>query len=361
MSLYYHSDARLIQNSIGVYMLGLAVAQLFYGPLSDFYGRTKVLYVGLSIYLASSVVLFISSSFDVLLYFRVFQGIGACAGMVIARAIISDRLDSVGASMLYLMIFPVIGVSPAISPLIGEAISWIFGFKACFLFLILFSFSSLLLCIFKLDESLDLSNRKSFSLKNLFANVVFVVKNRSFMYFALLACFGYGEYFAYLVESSFLLEKFGMDKENVWMAYALLSGFYIVGNLAAKYLSPKIGLIPTMAIGIYMFFFGCSAFAVQFYIVNNSLFLVLFCMVFVAMANGFLMPIAIAKGVASCEEVAGSASGVMGFLQIGFAGLCASFTGTITQGVPKNLGHLIFVIGACAMISFLYGYKKYAK
>lgn len=361
MATFYKTDAKLIQDSIGVYLLGLAFAQLLYGPLSDFYGRKKVLYVGLLLYLFSSFVLFITSSLEVLLYFRVAQGVGACAGMVISRAIISDRLDANGASTLYLMIFPFIGVSPALSPLLGELLSYAFGFKACFMFLLLFALASLLLCIFYLKESLDLSARTAFSIKALSLNIFYVIKTPAFVYFALIACFGYSEYFAYLVESSFLLEKLGMDAKNVWCAYALLSFCYITGNLLAKKLTPKIGVIPTLSIGIGLFVFGAAIFLAQFYVFYDSLFTTLFCMGFISCANGFLMPLSIAKGVSACEKYAGSASGVMGFLQLGSAGLTATFTGEITKGVSVNLGFFILFLALCVGLCYVCGYKRYAR
>ncbi len=106
MGVYYQVDESAIQNVIAVFLIAIAVGQLIYGPISDSLGRKKTLLFGLVVWLFATVAIIYTAHFQSLLWLRFVQGVGACSGIVLSRAIVSDLLDKDAAARLYLRVFP---------------------------------------------------------------------------------------------------------------------------------------------------------------------------------------------------------------------------------------------------------------
>ncbi|MGL9731500.1 MAG: MFS transporter [Wolbachia sp.] len=130
---YFHVRSQDIQTTSSVYLLGLSVSQIIYGSLSDRFGRRPVIIIGVAIYIIFSGLCMISTSVKALVIFRFFQAVGAYSGMVLDRTIVSDLFKEEEAQ-IFASIFPIIGISPTISPVIGGFLTSYFNWRANFLF-----------------------------------------------------------------------------------------------------------------------------------------------------------------------------------------------------------------------------------
>ena len=125
-----HQDTPSMQLTLGIYLFGLSIGQLVLGPIIDRFGRKKPLIIGMMIYLLASMLCALSSSYSLLLLSRLIQALGACSGLIIGRAIVSDIFDAKEAGKVFSTIFPFVGMSPAISPVLGGFIGYYFGWQS---------------------------------------------------------------------------------------------------------------------------------------------------------------------------------------------------------------------------------------
>src|SRR3954468_11580307 len=133
----------LVQLTLSAFFLGFALGQLVYGPLSDRYGRRRPLLAGLLLYTVASLLCAVTPSIWTLILARLLQGLGACAGPVLARAVVRDLYDRDRAARMLSLLFLVLSAAPLLAPTIGgQILIWV-GWRAIFLLLTLFGVVSL--------------------------------------------------------------------------------------------------------------------------------------------------------------------------------------------------------------------------
>lgn len=361
MGNFYDATPQDMQSSIAIFLLGISITQLIYGPITDSLGRKKVLLFGLLVWLLSTLGVYISSDFHSLMILRLLQGIGACAGITISRAIISDLLDKESAGLFYLTIFPFVGMSPAIAPMIGGILSDNFGWKSCFLFLTIFIVVTIILSLFVLKETLPKDKRIPFNLKSLSLNTIKVLKYGPFLYYSAIPCFAYAIYFAYIVESPFILTSLGLGSELVGYSYLTLSLTYVLGNITAKKLAKKIGVNATIDLGYKIFFIGGLLFGLQIYISPFPIFTSILAISILTFGNGFLLPLGTASAIGSVPELSGIASGIMGFMQIGSAAASSYFIGILSNHDNLKTGIIIAISSFIGITIYALGKKEEKK
>ena len=346
----FASTPALVQKTISIFLLGLAISQLFYGPLSDRYGRKKTVLVGLLVYCLASFACSAAGSLDQLILYRFLQAIGAGAGMVIGRAIVSDLFEKEQAAKVMATIFPIVGMSPAIAPVIGGYLSQLFGWRAAFSFTFGFGIVSLLMVLFFLRETRK-PQLVALGMLGNFRNYTLLVRNPLFWGYALTVCCAYAAYFSYIVESPYIFKSLGFVSQQIGYFYITLSITYVSGNVIARRLVSGIEVDRLLFAG-YGFFLAGGAALVFFSLhrVDNPLQIIV-PMSVLTFGNGFLLPLGVARSVASFPTMAGAASGLMGFLQLGAASLAAALVGMISHGNP--LGMSLFILGITA-IGFLF-------
>ncbi|MFA1563200.1 multidrug effflux MFS transporter [Aliivibrio fischeri] len=361
MGEFYNATPQNMQSSIAIFLLGISITQLIYGPITDSLGRKKVLLFGLFIWFFSTISIYFSQNFHSLMILRLLQGIGACAGITISRAIISDLLDKKNASLFYLTIFPFVGMSPAIAPVIGGVLSNNFGWKSSFLFLTIFILLTIILSLFILKETLPKEKRIPFNLKSLSMNTIKVLKYGPFLYYSAIPCFAYAIYFAYIVESPFILISLGLSGKLVGYSYLTLSLAYVLGNVVAKRLVKTQGVISVMDLGYKIFFFGGISFGLQMYISPFPVITSILTISILTFGNGFLLPLGTASAIGSVSELPGIASGIMGCMQIGSAAASSYFIGIfsnhdnlkvgLTIAISSSIGIGIYRLGKIKIIN----------
>ncbi|WP_409360921.1 multidrug effflux MFS transporter [Bartonella heixiaziensis] len=350
MRQYYQVTQSQIQNAVAVFLLALALGQLIYGPLSDNFGRKKTLLLGLFLWLFTTLGVIYTVHIHAFLVLRFLQGLGACAGIVLSRAIINDLLDKKAAGKLYLIVFPFIGMSPALAPFIGGLLIQAFHWQATFIFLSFFIFLTILLCYFVLTETLPPQKRQRFSPVGFLKGSLAVIKNKQFIFYALIPCFSYAAYFAYIVESPFLLTILGLSPVYIGYSYVGVSLPYILGNLVARWFFQRESMERTVRRGYIIFVIGGLLFALQMYVSPWPLVTSFMAIAVLTFGNGFLLPLGTALAISSHPQAAGAASGMMGALQLGSAALSAAVIGKISGHNPQTMAALL---ASCCLLGFI--------
>lgn len=342
-----------VKKTLSFFLLGLSFSQLIYGPITDKFGRKKVLIFGTLLYTLASVLCSTATNIQALILFRFLQAVGACSGMVIARAIVADLYSKEEGAKVFTTIFPIIGVSPAIAPVIGGLLTHYFSWRANFDFIALLGVVILCLTIFCLKESLPQEKRHNISLGTIARNYVSVLSNKLFLLYAILVCCAYGAYFAYLTNSSFLFSTFGYQAKNIGFFYITLSIGYISGNLLAKRIIKTISIDKALWVGGSIFLLGGLVMLGVTLLDIKSITLIILSMSILTVGNGFLLPLGIISAMSTSATKAGTASGTIGFLQLGSASVFSFLVGILSSNELHGIVSMILLANVTSIIALL--------
>ncbi len=348
--------AGLLQQSLSAYFLGLAISQLVYGPLSERFGRKPIVLMGIAIFTIASFSIMFAPNVHTILIARFFQAVGACAGMTIGRAIIGEIYTKEETGKIFATVFPFIGLSPAIAPVIGGFIYHSLGWRAIFAFVGALGLLLILLIYVKLPETKDTNARISIHPKAISKAYLELISNRVFWGYTLCPCFAYIAYFAYMAESPFIFTRFAYSTQAISFFYISLSVSYVIGNLTARKLLAKFSLSQVLSWGYYGFAFGGICMVVLNYHLNQNqlLFDLIFPSTILTLGNGFLLPLGSAGVITQFPKNSGYASAMLGFLQLGAASLSTTWIGSITQADPFKLALYIMVATVLGLFLYLF-------
>jgi DHA1 family bicyclomycin/chloramphenicol resistance-like MFS transporter len=220
-----------VQLTLTVFLLALGFGQLVYGPAADIFGRKAPLYFGVGLFALSSVGCALASDMKTLIVFRLLQGLGACAGMVVPRAIVRDMHTGVEATRLMSMLMLVISISPILAPLTGGFIVESVGWRGVFWFVFATALLSLLLLATRLVETRAHHERAASSMASALKSYAFLMRDRQFLGLTMTGAFGVASFFSYLSNSSFvIMEHYHYSAR----AYGVIFGVNAVAFFAAS-------------------------------------------------------------------------------------------------------------------------------
>lgn len=239
------ADKLAMQQTISFYLVAYAVMSIVHGPLSDAFGRRRVILGGLSVFTLASVGCALSTELGTLLAFRVLQGLSAGAGLIVGRAVIRDVLEGAAAQRLMSQVSMIFGVAPAIAPIIG---GWLIGWShwtSIFWFLVVFSAVLLLVTWRGLPETLPPAERSSISFRGLWADYRMIAGNTHFRRLAAAAAFNFGALFLFIASApAFVLDLLQFRGEPLgeqdfhWffvpMITGMMLGAWLSGRMAGR-------------------------------------------------------------------------------------------------------------------------------
>ena len=183
-----------------------ALGQLFFGPLSDWYGRRPPLLVAMSLFIVSTVCCIFSATIEGFIFFRLIQGIAGAGGIVVSRSIATDRFTGKELAKAMAIIGAINGIAPVASPVLGGFLTDSIGWKGIFIVLLILGVL-LLFSNLHFKESLSVDNRKRGNLKSLVSSFGIVLKNRRYVYYVLQMGFAMGVLFANISSSPFIVQQ----------------------------------------------------------------------------------------------------------------------------------------------------------
>jgi DHA1 family bicyclomycin/chloramphenicol resistance-like MFS transporter len=353
-----HTDVAQVMLSLSSFFIGISVGQLVYGPLMERFGRKKPLYIGLCIYLLASIGCAMAESVEALILFRLLQALGGCAGMVAARAIVRDLFEVKDNAKVFSALMLVVAVSPIIAPTFGGYITAAFGWRYVFAMLIVVGIVIISGVYFLLPESKRPDPAFSLKAGAILKNYSGILKHPQFYTFALTGAVSYGGLYAYISGSPYVfMELFRVTEKQYGWIFALIAtgiiGASQVNNIALKRFSSeriiKIALSFQSMIGIILAtltFFGWSGlFTTIFFI-----FLFLCC-------QGFIFPNSSALSLARFGHNAGSASALMGALQLGIGALASTIVSILKNDSPLPMAGAMACSSIMALLIFYLGRK----
>ncbi|MBB6085048.1 Bcr/CflA family multidrug efflux MFS transporter [Castellaniella defragrans] len=342
-----------VERTLASYLLGLALAQLVYGPLADRYGRKPPLLLGLTLFAVASVACALSRDIDHLILWRVVQAFGGAAGMVVPRAVIRDHLDTREAAQALSLLMLVMGVMPILAPLLGGQAVTLGSWRTVFYLMGLAGVGLWLAVALYMRESLDPARRAPLAVGAIAASFRLLLTHRRFMGYTLAGGFGSGGLFAYISGSpQVFITIYGIDPRWFGLLFGLNAAALIVASQASARLlnrHPPIRLL-ARAQGTLVLMTLCGlALTLLDWI---SLPLLMLCLMGFMASQGFVGPNAAALALANQGPRLGVASALMGSLQM----LCGALAGFAVSawhtGTPLPL---TAVLAACAVLSWLSG------
>lgn len=340
-----------VQLTLSAFFVGSAIGQLFYGPLSDRFGRRPMLLGGIVLYIATSALCAVSTSIEALIVFRFLHALGSGAGMVIARAVVRDLFDTAGAARALSLMMLVMGIAPMFAPLVGGQILAVFGWRAIFWLLTVFGVVCLLAVLFRLPESHPADRRIRSGWGEQLRGFGEILTNRMAFGCILSGGFAFAGMFAYISGTPFVyIQYFQVPAEY----YGFLFGLNIAGMMAWAALNARLvvgrGARGMMLIGVVQLAVGggllvAAGMTGAFGLIGIVLPL------FIYMSS--LNPVA-ANALARASEPfprrAGATAAIFGFTQFTLGALAGTAVGQLHDGTPLPMAA---IIGACGLLSLL--------
>lgn len=344
-----------VQLTLSAFFIGFSLGQIFYGPLSDRYGRRPILLIGIGLYILTSALCAMSETIDQMIVFRFLHALGGGAGTVVARASVRDRFDTNQASRVMSSMMVVTAIAPLFAPLVGGYILTWFGWRTIFWVLTGFGIVSWLLVALALPESHPKEKRAAGPISGTFNGYLLVLKSPVAVGCILCGGFGFAGMFAYIAGSPFVyIEIFGVSPQE----YGYLFGLNIVGMIIGALLNAKIvmraGAINMMSVGVLLAAVaGLLLVAMAVSGAGGLLGLVLPLLFFVGSLN-FIAANAITVASAGFPQNAGAVAALFGAAQFGLGAIASSIVGQLEDGTPIPMAVTIAVCGICALAANLW-------
>jgi DHA1 family bicyclomycin/chloramphenicol resistance-like MFS transporter len=315
------------QATLSSFLFGFAFGQILYGPLSDRIGRKPVLLTGLGIFLAATVLCAFAPSVDMLIVGRFLQALGASGPIVLARAIVRDLYEGPRAGRELARMGMIMGVVPAIAPVLGGVLQQQFGWRSTFIATLLVAAVLGIVTILKLPETIRQKSTEPLSIFSILKGFRHLLRNRVYRVYAALVALAYAGLFAFISGSSFvLINLYGLDPVQFGLSFAFGVLGFITGTILAQKLVARRGLDGVIALGVIALAAGGLVMTGMLLAIPQSSLVVTLPMAIYAMGVGLTMPQAQASALMPFPDRAGAASSLTGLMQMTLAGLALVIT-----------------------------------
>ena len=340
---YFDTQASMVQLGLTSSMIGLALGQLFFGPLSDRYGRRPPLLAAMLLFIVSTVCCLFSSTIESFIFFRLIQGVAGAGGIVISRSIATDLFTGKDLAKVMAIIGAINGVAPVASPVLGGFLTDSIGWKG--IFVVLLGIGVLLLLgNLRFRESLSVERRKQGSLKGMLTGFGIMLRNRRYLYYVLQMGFAMGVLFANISSSPFIMQQhYGFSAFGFSLFFGINAlAIGVAAGLSVKFSNPEhamfagcVGMTLLSILEFVALSLGCS-----FAVYELLLFLLLF-----ALGLTFTASTTLAM---DCERAnSGTASALFGAAGFAFGGIVSPLVGL--GNILSTTGLLFLICSLCSL------------
>jgi MFS transporter, DHA1 family, multidrug resistance protein len=340
----------MVQLTLTLYIIGMAVCQLAYGPLSDRFGRRPVLLGGMALFVVASIVASLATSVGMLIVARLLQAIGGASGLVLSRAIVRDLYDRERSASVLGYVTMAFVVAPMVAPAVGGLLDQVAGWRAIFVLLSLLGAAALLATWYKLPET-NRTQTDTIRLGSLVSGYASLLRTPSFLAYGFILGFTSAVFFSFVAGAPYVMVVvFGYAPLDYGLWFTMVASGYMTGNFLSGRYSQRVGTDRMITIGniiaLVATLCGLAA-AVSGAMSPVTLFVP---MLFAALGNGLTIPNATAGAISVNASVVGAAAGLAGFMQMGVGAGAAQLVGVLQDGAPFAV---VWVMAAGAAIAAL--------
>jgi len=317
-----------VQFTISAYLIGFAVGQIFYGPVSDRHGRKPVLIAAIALYCVASLACALSTSIEMLIVGRAFQALGGSGGLILTRAIVRDIYSGARAGRELSLIASVMALAPVLAPIAGGLLQTGFSWRAVFFTLVAAGLVGAGVVCAVLPETLNLRAAEPVSVASMLRSYRVVARNPAYLAYLGITSASYAGLFVWISGAAFVLQDlYGLSPFDFGVAFALGSVGYMAGSAVAARVVVRLGLDGVLGIGGGACAAGGLGMVAAVALgLTSALSLVLPVAVYLA-GLGMVLAQGIAGALTPFPERAGTASSLFGFVQQSAAALCGAVVG----------------------------------
>ncbi|WP_417311603.1 multidrug effflux MFS transporter [Ectopseudomonas khazarica] len=355
----FATDVEHIQLSLAAYFVGIAIGQLFHGPLADRFGRRVPLLVGVALFAVGSLACAIAPSLEWLIAARFVQALGGCAGMVITRAVVRDLCDPLVSAKVFSQLVLVMGLAPILAPLGGGLLLNTLGWPWIFHSLAIFATLCLLAVLRWLPETRP-QELPPAPLSGAFGQYRALLGNASFMGYSLAGGVAMAGMFAYIAGSPFVfIELYGVPAEHYgWLFGSNAAGFVIMAQINARLVRAGGPALWLRRVVLVYLSSGLCLLALAWW--RPEQLWPLLVPLFICVASlGCLLPNATACAMAGQGRHAGSASGLLGSMQFTVAASASALVAFLHDGSAVPMALVIALCGGAAS-AFAWWSRRFA-
>jgi DHA1 family bicyclomycin/chloramphenicol resistance-like MFS transporter len=353
----FKRDISIAQMTVSLFMVGLACSQIIMGPLSDRFGRRPVLLAGLGLMVVASIAGSFAQTLPQLIGARFLQALGGATGMVMSRAIIRDLYSHERIGAMISLVVAVLMIAQMLSPLAGGLLQIGFGWRAIFYVTTVLSILVAIGIAAALPETRRAGDRAEGG--GFRADVNSLFSSRGFIGYMLCQVLASSIIFTFAGGGPYVVVTQMGRSSAEYGAWFATSGFaYLLGNLCCVRFAPHHSLQRLIWFGLALQFAGAALNLVWGVTGLNQVPSWLFAThMLMTFGNAFVMANSAAGAISVRPQAAGTASGVMGFLQMGFGSLCSQFGaylgGHFLTPVPLNIAILVLSMACASTMIFL--------
>ncbi len=351
-------DYGTVQASLTVYLIGLTVGQLVYGPLSDRFGRRPVLLAGFGLFLLGTLACVFAWDIGALLLGRALQAFGGCAGIVLSRAIVRDIYERERAAQMIAYITAGMVIAPMAGPVVGGYLYEWYGWQAIFWFVLAFGLFTTGACALLLHETHH-DRGPTTTMADLFGGFGVLLRLRRFRGYALQVAFTTASFYSFLGGAPFVAQEImGRSAAGYGWWFVLISGSYMAGNFTSGRIGARVGSDRMISIGTVLSLAGGIVLLIvtlagmldlpSFFLISGV----------ISVGNGFSMPNGFAGAVSVDPTRAGTASGLAGALQMGIGAILMTVVGHTLSDSAMPVVIMMLVGAFFAWLSHLHGMKR---
>ena len=325
-----HTTTANMSLTVSSYFLGFALGQILYGPLLDRYGRKSPLYIGLFIYIIATLGCVMATSLQGLLVLRFVQALGGCVASVAAMALVQDFFPPERSASIISFLILVLSVSPLLAPSVGSFVINHLGWHYVFILLAAIVVAVLVIVFFFLPNGAPPDATVSLKPKDILSTFMQIITQPQFYIYAFAGTFSFAGLFIYVAGSpAVFMDYFHLTASQYGGVFALLSVGFIGGSqlnhlLHKKYTNEQIFKMVVMVQVIISILFVVFVMNNWLLLPGNIIFLFLS-----LLCAGLGFPNAASLALAPFRKQAGSASALLGFIQIGIGGIISSAVGVL--------------------------------
>ena len=347
---HFGSSAGDVQLTLSAYLIGFASGLPIYGPLSDRKGRKNVMMFGLVLFGLANAAAAVAPDLNSLILARFIQGLGAAGPLVIARSIVRDLFDGRRAAQELARMGTIMGVVPALSPILGAGLELAFGWRSNFIASFLLVGALAFVAIRKLPETLHTPMQEPFSIMAILRGFGRLLRDKRFLPYAMMAAATYSGLFAFLSGSSFLFQlHFSLSELQFALAFVMMVTGFLIGSAVSQRLAMRYDGGRLLRVGGTLQALGGFVMLACVLIWPSSPLSVVLPMMLYSSGVGFTLPQSMAGAMMPFPEQAGSVSSLVSIVQMSVAAVIGSAIGAKIHLGPTVLAATIAICGLAAL------------